>query len=61
MYWDIIGLYPGEHTGLLASIFPMQFLYICSGTTLQKEPTTIPIDYKLDYTIPEIVTLLFSS
>ena len=63
MYWDITGLYPGEHAGLLAS-FPRQLLYIHSGTNAKLAyniATTIPIDYKLGYTIPEIVSLLFSS
>ena len=32
VYWDITGLHPSEHAGLLAS-FPRQLLYIHSGTT----------------------------
>ena len=51
-------MYPGEYIDLLAS-FHWQFLYIRLETTTAKVAhniaTTIPIDYKQDYTIPEIV------
>ena len=57
-------MYPGEYIDLLAS-FHRQLLYICVETTTAKVvyniTTTIPIDYKQGYTIPEIVSLLSPS
>ena len=64
MYWDITNLYLGEYIDLLAS-FHWQLLYIRLETTTEKVAyniaTTIPIDYKQSYTIPEIVSLLSPS
>ena len=64
MYWDITSFYPGEYIDLLAS-FHWQLLYIRLETTTAKVAyniaTTIPIDYKQGYTIPEIVSLLSPS
>ena len=64
MYWDITSLYPSEYIDLVAS-FHWQLLYIRLETTTAKVAynitTTIPIDYKQDYTIPEIVSLLSPS
>ena len=65
-YWDITSLYLGEYIDLLTS-FHWQLLYIRLETTTAKVAyniaTTIPIDYKQGYTIPdsEIVSLLSSS
>ena len=58
VHWNITGLYFIEYVGLLAG-----FPYICLDTAKvgYKITTPIPIDYKLGYTIPEIVSLLFSS
>ena len=57
-------MYPGEYIDLLAS-FHWQLLYIRLETTTAKVAynitTTIPIDYKQGYTIPEIVSLLSPS
>ena len=64
MYWDITSLYPGEYINLLAG-FHWQLLYIRLETTTVKVAyniaTTIPIDYKQGYIIPEIVSLLYPS
>ena len=64
MYWDVTSLYPSEYIDLLAS-FHWQLLYIRLEKTTAKVAynitTTIPIDYKQGYTIPEIVSLLSPS
>ena len=63
-YWDITSLYPGEYIDLLAS-FHWKLLYIRLETTTAKVAynitTTIPINYKQGYTMPEIVSLLSPS
>ena len=57
-------MYPGEYIDLFDS-FHWQLLYIRLEATTAKVAynivTTIPIDYKNDYTIPEIVSLLSPS
>ena len=55
---------PGEYVDLLDN-FHWQLLYIRLETTTARVAyniaTTIPIDYKNGYTIPEIVSLLSPS
>ena len=62
--YTITSLYPSEYINLLAS-FHWQLLYICLETITAKVAyniaTTIPIDYKQGYTIPEIASLLSPS
>ena len=57
-------MYPGEYIDLLAS-FHWQLLYIHLETTTAKVAyniaTTIPINYKQGYTIPEVASLLSPS
>ena len=62
MYWDITSLYPSEYIDVLAS-FHWQLFNIRLKQQLQKYniATTIPIDYKQGYTIPEIASLLSPS
>ena len=57
-------MYPGKYIDLLAG-FHWQLLYTRLETTTAKVAyniaTTIPIDYKQGYTIPEIASLLSPS